>query len=173
MWEHECRVSIGWGCIKELRYTGDTTPSAKSMKEMREMLKKVVKEIAKMGLKINLIKTNIMAIGQNMNKPFKINGKIIKQVLAFNYLGSYICIEDEYKDEIICCILWLKELSNFFSLYWRVITSQTTELWMIKTKERKKITTFKMRACCRLLRVSWTEHMTNWISCNVQATHPL
>ena len=91
----KCRVSIGGRCIKELGYAYDTTPSAKSMEEMTEMLTKVVKEIAKMGLKINFIKTNMMSIGQNINKPLKINGKIIKQVQAFNYLGSYMCIEDE------------------------------------------------------------------------------
>ena len=91
----KCRVSLCGRCIKELRYAADKTPSAKSMEEMTEMLTQVVKELAKMGLKINLIKTNMMAIGQNMNKPLKINGKIIKQVQAFNYLGSYISIEGE------------------------------------------------------------------------------
>ena len=53
--------------MKELRYADDATPITKLMEEMTEMLRKVVEESAKLGLKLNLTKTNKIVIGQIVN----------------------------------------------------------------------------------------------------------
>ena len=95
----KCKESLGRRCIKELRYA-DTTFFTKSLEEMTEILRKVIKENTKLGLKLNPTKTNMMVIGQKVNKPLKISGEIIKQVQTFNYLGSYICTQGECCDEI-------------------------------------------------------------------------
>ena len=51
-----------------MRYADDTTLIAKSLEKMTEMLSKLIKESAKLGLKLNLNNTNIMVIGQDMNE---------------------------------------------------------------------------------------------------------
>ena len=89
----KCGVFVGERCIKVLKHADDTTLISKSLEEMTEMLRKVVKESVKFGLKLNLTKMNVMVIVPKVNKPLKINGKIITQVQVFNYFRSYICTE--------------------------------------------------------------------------------
>ena len=74
----KCGVSAGGICIKELMYTDGTTLITKSLEEMAEMLRKVVKESVKLGLKLNLTMTNMMVMGQKVDKPLNVIGKIIK-----------------------------------------------------------------------------------------------
>ena len=52
--------------------------TAKSLDEMAEMLRNLVKDSAKLGLKLNLTKTNVMVMSKMKKKILKINGKIIK-----------------------------------------------------------------------------------------------
>ena len=132
-----------------------TTLITKPMEEMREMLRNVVKQSAVLGLKLNLIKTNMMVIRQKVTKPLKINYKIIKQVQAFITLdlASTLVVNAEMKSHI--ALVWQREPSDLFSTYRRVTTSQcpqkailrmlafpvflyTTGSWIIKIKQRKK-----------------------------------
>ena len=56
-------------------YEDDSTLIVKSVKEMAELLNRVVEKSAKMGLQLNFTKTNMMVIGQIVNKSYKINGE--------------------------------------------------------------------------------------------------
>ena len=71
-----------------LRYTGDTTFMAESEEELKGYLKKVKEESEKIGLKLNIQKTKIMASGPITS--WKIDGETVETVVDFILGGSKI-----------------------------------------------------------------------------------
>ena len=61
--KHKLEIKIGGRNINNLRYTDDTTLMAESEEELKSLLKKVKGEREKVGLKLNIQKTKIMASG--------------------------------------------------------------------------------------------------------------
>ena len=61
--EAQAGIKIAGTSINNLRYTDDTTLMAKSEEELKSLLMKVTEESEKVGLKLNIQKTNIMASG--------------------------------------------------------------------------------------------------------------
>ena len=73
--------------INNLRYADDTTLMAESEEELKSLLKKVKEESDKVGLKLNIQKTNIMASGLTL---WQIDGKTVETVADFILGGSKI-----------------------------------------------------------------------------------
>ena len=71
-----------------LRYANDTTPMAESQEELKSFLMKVKEESEKVGLKLNIQKTKIMASGPITS--WQIEGEIVETVTDFIFLGSKI-----------------------------------------------------------------------------------
>ena len=61
--EAQAGIQIAWRNISNLRYADDTTHMAESEEELKSLLKKVKEESEKVGLKLNLQKTKIVASG--------------------------------------------------------------------------------------------------------------
>ena len=61
--EAQARIKIAWRNINNLRYADDTTLMAESEEGLKNLLMKVKEESEKLGLKLNIQKTNIMASG--------------------------------------------------------------------------------------------------------------
>ena len=61
--EAQAGINIAWRNIKYFRYTDDTTLMAESEEELKSLLMKVKEESEKVGLKLNIQKTEIMASG--------------------------------------------------------------------------------------------------------------
>ena len=61
--EAQAGIKIARGNINNLRYTGDTTLMVESEEELKSLLMKVKEESEKVGLKLNIQKTKIMAPG--------------------------------------------------------------------------------------------------------------
>ena len=61
--EAQAGIKIAWRSINNLRYADDTTPMAESKEELKSLLIKVKEESEKVGLKLNIQKTKIMASG--------------------------------------------------------------------------------------------------------------
>ena len=59
--ETQARIKIAWRSINNLRYADDTTLKAESKEELKSLLMKVKEENEKVGLKLNIEKTKIMA----------------------------------------------------------------------------------------------------------------
>ena len=76
----------GWN-INNLRYADDTTPMAES-EELKSLLMKVKEEREKVGLKINIQKTKIMA--SSPITSWQIDGETVEIVADFIFLGSKI-----------------------------------------------------------------------------------
>ena len=74
--------------INNLRYEDETTPMAESDKELKSLLIKVKEESEKVGLKLNIQETKIMASGPITS--WQIDGETMETVTDFIFLGSRI-----------------------------------------------------------------------------------
>ena len=74
--------------INHLRYADDTTFMAEGEEELKSLLMKVKEESAKVGLKLNIQKTQIMASGPITS--WEIDGETVETVSDFIFLGSKI-----------------------------------------------------------------------------------
>ena len=83
--EAQAGIKIAWRNINNLRYADDTTLMAESEEKLKSLLTKVKEESEKVGLKLNIQKTKIMASGPITS--WQIDGKKWKQLRAFTFLG--------------------------------------------------------------------------------------
>ena len=84
--------------INNLRYANDTTLMTESEEELKSLLMKVKEEIKRVGLKLNIQKTKVMAIGPITS--WKIDGETMETVTDFIFLGSKITADDDFSHEI-------------------------------------------------------------------------
>ena len=86
--EAQAGIKIAGRNINNLRYADDTTIMAESEEELNSFLMKVKEEIEKVGLNLNIHKTNIMASGPITS--WEIDGETVDTVSDFIFLGSKI-----------------------------------------------------------------------------------
>ena len=79
--EAQAGIKIAGRNINNLRYADDTTLMAESKEELKSLLMKVKEESEKVGLKLNILKTKIMASGPITS--WQIDGKTMKTVRDF------------------------------------------------------------------------------------------
>ena len=84
--------------INNLIYVHDTTLMAESKEELKSLLMKVKEESGKVGLKLSIQKTKIMASGPIT--PWQIDGEIVETVSDFIFLGSKITADGDCSHEI-------------------------------------------------------------------------
>ena len=89
--------------MNNLRYADDTTLMAEREEELESFLIKVKKESEKVGLKLNIQKTKIMASGPI--SPWQIDGKTMETIRDFIFLGSKITADGDCSHEIKRCLL--------------------------------------------------------------------
>ena len=98
MEEAQAEIKIAGGNINNLRYTEDTTLMAESEEELISLLMKVKEESEKVGLKLNIQKTKIMASGPITS--WEIDGETVDTVSEFIFLGSKITADGDCSHEI-------------------------------------------------------------------------
>ena len=84
--EAQTGIKIAWRNIRNLRYPDDTTLMAENEEKLNSLLMKVKKESEKVGLKLNIHKTKIMASGPITS--WQIDGETMETVRDFIFLGS-------------------------------------------------------------------------------------
>ena len=84
--ETQAGIKIAGRNINHLRYADDTTLMAESEEELKSLLMKVKEESEKVGLKLNIQKTKIMASGPITS--WEIDGEIVETVSDFFFLGG-------------------------------------------------------------------------------------
>ena len=89
--------------INNLRYADDTTLMAESEEELKSLLIKVKEESEKVGLKLNIQKTEIMASGPITS--WQIDGETMETVSDFIFLGSKITADGVCSHKIKRCLL--------------------------------------------------------------------
>ena len=102
--------------LNNLRYADDTTLMAESEEELKSLLMKVKVESEKVGLKLNIQKTNIMASGPITS--WEIDGETVETVSDFIFLGSKITTDGDCSHEIKrCLLLGRKVMANLDSIF--------------------------------------------------------
>ena len=101
--------------INNLRYTDDTTLMAESEEELKSLLMKVKEESEKVGLQLNIQKTNIMASGPITS--WEIDGEKVETVRDVILGGSKITTDGDCSHEIKrCLLLGRKIMTNLDSI---------------------------------------------------------
>ena len=97
--EAQVGVKIARRNINSLRYADDTTLMAESKEELKSLFMKVKEESEKVGLKVNIQKTKIMA--SSSITSWQIDEKTMETVTDFTYLGSRISVDGDcsHKDD--------------------------------------------------------------------------
>ena len=84
-------LSVGGRKLSNLRYAGDTILIATDAVELKELLLKVKAASEANGLRLNVSKTNIMAVGSDGNEdPITVDGDEVEQVTQFNFVGCLV-----------------------------------------------------------------------------------
>ena len=89
--------------INNLRYADDTTLTAESEEELKRLLMKVKEESEKVGFKLSIQKTKIMASAPITS--WQIAGETVETVKDFIFLGSNITADGDCSHEIKRCLL--------------------------------------------------------------------
>ena len=170
--EAQTGIKIAGRNINNLRYADDTILMAESEEELKSLSMKVKEESEKVGLKLNIPKTKIMASGPITSRQRY--GETVEIVSNFNFLGSKITANGDCSHEIKRRFLvGRKVMTNLDSILKnRHITLPTKvclvkamffpvvlygcESWTIKKAERQRIDAFELWCWRRLLRVPWT-----------------
>uniref|UniRef100_A0A4W2EFE7 RNA-directed DNA polymerase n=1 Tax=Bos indicus x Bos taurus TaxID=30522 RepID=A0A4W2EFE7_BOBOX len=174
--EAQAGIKIGRRNINNFRYADDTTLMAESEEELKSLLMKVKEESEKVGLKLNIQKTKIMASGPISS--WQIDGETVETVrLIFG--GFKITADGDCSHEIKrCLLLGRKVMTNLDSiLKSRDITLPTKirlvkamvfpvlmyrcEIWTVKKAESRRIDALELWCWRRLLRVPWTARRSN------------
>ena len=95
--EAQTEIKIAGRNISNLRYADDTTLVEKSEEELKSLLMKVKEESEKVGLKLNIQKTKIMASGPITS--WQIDGEIMETVADFIFLGSQNIADGDCRHE--------------------------------------------------------------------------
>ena len=96
--EAQAGIKIAGRNITNLRYADDTTLMAESEEELKSLLMKVKEESEKVVLKLNILKTKIMASGPITS--WQIDGEIMETVRDFILRGSKITVDGDCSQEI-------------------------------------------------------------------------
>uniref|UniRef100_A0A8D2J6E9 Reverse transcriptase domain-containing protein n=1 Tax=Varanus komodoensis TaxID=61221 RepID=A0A8D2J6E9_VARKO len=170
-------IKIAGRNINNLRYADDTTLMVENEEELKSLLMRVKEESAKVGLKLNIKKTKIMA--SSPLTSWQIDGEEMEVVTDFIFLGSKITADGYCSREIKRrLLLGRRAMANLDSiLKSRDITLPTKvrivkamvfpvamygcESWTIRKAERQRIEAFELRCWRRLLRVPWTTRRSN------------
>ena len=175
--EAQTGVKIARRNINNLRYADDTTLMAEREEELKRLLMKVKEESEKVGLKLNIQKTKIMASGPITS--WEIDGETVETVSDFIFLGSKITADGDCSHKIKRhLLLGRKVMTNLESiLKSRDITLPTKvnlvkamvfpvvmygcESWTVNKSERQRLDAFELWCLRRLLRVPWTARRSN------------
>ena len=114
--EAQAGIKIPGENINNLRYADNTTLMAESEEELKSLLMKVKEESGKVGLKLNVQKTKIMASGPITS--WEIDGETVETVTDFIFVGFKIIADGDCSHEIKrCLLLERKVMTNLDSIF--------------------------------------------------------
>ena len=117
--------------INNLRYADDTTLMTENKDELKTLLMKVKEESEKVGLKLSIQKTKIMA--SSPITSWQIDGKSVETVTAFFWRGSKIIADGDCSREIKrCLVLGRKAMNNLDSFLKSRDITLTTKFCLVK-----------------------------------------
>ena len=175
--EAQAKIKIAGRNINNLRYADDTTLMVESEEELKSPVIKVKEESEKVGFKLNIQKTKIMASGPITS--WEIDGETLETVSDLILGGSKITADGDCSHEIKRQLLLgrkvmtnldsiLKSRGNTLPIKVRLVKAMVLpvvmygcESWTVKKAERQRIDAFELWCWRRLLRVPWTARRSN------------
>ena len=170
-------IKIAGRNINNLRYADDTTLMAECEEELKSLLMKVKEESEKIGLKLNIQKSKIMASGPITS--WQIDGETVETVADFIVPGSTITADGDCSHEIKrCVLLGRRAMTNLDSILKSRDIALSTKVRLVKAMvfpvvtygcvnctikkaKCKRIDAFELWCWRRLLRVPWTARRSN------------
>ena len=129
--EAQAGIKIARRNISNLRYADDTTLMAESEEELKSLLMEVKEESEKVGLKVNIQKTQIMASGPITS--WQIDGETVEIVSDFIFGGSKITADVDCSHEIKrCLLLGRKVMTNLDSIFKSRDIALPTKVYLVK-----------------------------------------
>ena len=130
--EAQAGIKIAGRNINHLRYADDTTLMTESEEELKSLLMKVKEESEKVGLKLNIQKTKIMASGPITSR--EIDGETVETVLDFIFWGSKITADGDCSHEIKRRLfLGRKVMTNLDSIFENRDITLPAKVHLVKT----------------------------------------
>ena len=129
--EAQAGIKIAGRNINNLRYADDTTLMAESEEELKSLLMKVKEESEKVGLKVSIQKTKIMASGPITS--WKIDGETVETVPDFIFLDSKITADGDCNQEIKRrLLLGRKVMTNLDNILKSIDITLPTKIRLVK-----------------------------------------
>ena len=129
--EAQAGIKVARRNINNLRYSDDTTLMAESKEELKSLLTKVKEESEKVGLKLNIQETKIMASGPITS--WQIDGETVETVSDFIFLGSKITVDGDCSHEIKRrLLLGRKAMTNLDSIFKSRDITLPTKVHLVK-----------------------------------------
>ena len=129
--ETQAGIKISGRNFNNLRYADDTILMAESKEELKSLLRKVKEESEKVGLKLNVQKTKIMASGPITS--WQIDGETMETVTDFIFLAPKITADGDYSHAIKrCLLLGRKAMTNLDSILKSKDITLPTKVCLVK-----------------------------------------
>ena len=128
--EAQAGIKIARRNINNLRYANDTILMAESEERPKSFLMKVKEEGEKVGLKLNIQKTKIVASGPITS--WEIDGETVETVSDFIFLGSQITVDGDCSHEIKRHLLGRKVMTNLDSIFKSRDITLPTKVHLVK-----------------------------------------
>ena len=175
--EAQAEIKIVGRNTNNLRYADDTTLMAESEEELKSLLMKMKEESEKVGLKLNIQKTKIMASGPITS--WQIDGETVETATDFIFGGSKIAANSDFSHEIKRrLLLRRKVMTNLDSILKSKDITLPTKVhlvkamvfpvvmygcksWTIKKAEHQRTDAFELWCWRRLLRIPWIAMRSN------------
>ena len=175
--DSQARIKIVRRNINNLRYADYTILMAESKEELKSLLMRMKEKSEKVGLKLNIQKTKVMASGPITS--WKIDGETVETVSDFIYGGFKITADGDCSHEIKRhLLLGRKVMTNLDSIFKsrditlpikvRLVKAMIfpvvmygCESWTVKKAECQRIDAFELWCWRRLLRVPWAARRSN------------
>ena len=127
----QARIKVATRNINKLIYADDTTLLAESEEELKSLLMKVKEESEKVGLKLNIQKSKMMASGPITS--WQIDGETMETVIDFIFGGSKITADGDCSHEIKRCLfLGRKAMTNLDSILKSRDVTLSTKFCLVK-----------------------------------------
>ena len=129
--EAQVGIKIAGRNINNLRYADNTTLVAESEEELKSLLMEVKEESKKVGLKLNIQKTKIMASGPITS--WQTDGEAVETMADFIFLGSKITADGDCSHEIKRCLLFgRKVMTDLESIFKSRDITLPTKVCLVK-----------------------------------------
>uniref|UniRef100_A0A8D8SJ40 Craniofacial development protein 2 n=2 Tax=Cacopsylla melanoneura TaxID=428564 RepID=A0A8D8SJ40_9HEMI len=174
-------ININGRPVNNIRYADDTVLLAETMEDLQRMLNNVIQASEESGLTLNTKKTKYMIVAKTATPPEDLYAgrEKLEKVDAYNYLGSRVTCTADYLTEIkiriekaraaflkMRTVLTARDLSinlrtRLLKCYVFPVLLYGVEAWTLNKECERKLQAFEMWSYRRILRIPWTDRVTN------------